>query len=288
MRAGPEPGRESVAIARAIALALAVSALCAAPAEARAQGKRPAPAAPAFDVKALERRLQSGDAAQALMALAAARDAGPAAAGAAPAIEDVLRRGATAPIMKAAIEALGALGQPSSSAPIRPYVWHRMAELRREAARALAATKGSEAVAALREGLRSSDGMVRGLSAAGLGGLGAAEALPDLFAALDRDVTEAAASIGQLCDPAACRRLLGQLGAIGFDVITSGLDPILFRVRPLPEDLLLEIVQRVRNLGTPEAGRYLADVASRWPAGGSPRVKEALAAAVASIPGAGS
>jgi HEAT repeat protein len=271
---------------RALAAALVVSAICAAPGEAHAQRKRAAPAAPAFDVKALEQDLRSGDAARALAALAAARDAGAAAAGAAGAIEELLRRGATAPIMKSAIEALGALGQTTSSATIRPYVRHRAAELRREAARALATTKGPEAIAALREGLRSGDGMVRGLSAAGLGGLGAVEALPDLFTALDRDVTEAAASIGQLCDPAACRKLVERLGAIGFDVITSGLDPILLRAKPLPEDLLLEIVRRVRNLGTPQAGRYLADVASRWPPGASPRVKEALEAAVDAIPGA--
>jgi len=301
MKAHPRPGRKASS-ARALVIALTTAAtvaaaagIAAAPREALAQrkpGKSAAPSSPPLpppvDVKAIERGLQSRDAAEVLAALGAAQSAGAAAAGAARAIEDLLRRGATPPILKAAIQALGALGTASSSAALRPYVQHRAADIRREAARALAATRGPEAVAALREGLRSSDGMVRGLAAAGLGGLGSSEALPDLFTALDRDVTEAAASIGRLCDADACQRLLERLGRVGFDVMTSGIDPMLFRPKPLPEDVQLAIVRRVRDLGTPEAGRYLADVGSRWPAGASPRVKEALAAAVASIPGAGS
>ena len=279
------------------AMLLAVTALTVAPAAAgdtRPRAPRPA-AAPAFDIKALEQRVRGPDPAEVLAALAEARDAGPTAAAAAPIIEDLLRRGATLPIMKAALEALRALAQPSSSPAIRPYIQHRDPDIRREAARALTETRGPDATAALRAALRSNDGMLRGLAAAGLGTVGALEALPDLFLALDRDIPEAATSIGQLCDPKSCRRLLDRMGTIDFAVMTSALDGILLRPPsrpqphsepPLPEDLLLDVVRRVRDLATPEAGRYLADIAARWPASASPRVKSELDAASRAVPAA--
>jgi hypothetical protein len=146
--------------------------------------------------------------------------------------------------------------------------------------KALARTRGPEAVAAFRQGLRSSDAAVRGDSAAGLGALAAVEALPDLLVALDRGVVEAAGAIGELCDPAACGDFTRRLGALPFDVVTSGLEPILFRRPPLSDELLLEVVRQVRALATPEAVRFLAGVRSRGPASGSKGVKRALDAGV--------
>jgi hypothetical protein len=69
--------------------------------------------------------------------------------------------------------------------------------------------------------------------------------------------------------------------------MTSGFDPILFRQKPLPDEALIKIVGRLRELGTPESAKYLADVASRWPAGGSKKVKQAIDSAITSIPGGG-
>jgi hypothetical protein len=173
----------------------------------------------------------------------------------------------------------------SSSAALRPYLRHRSPELRRAAVRNLLKTKGPDAIAGFREGLRSEDGMVRGFSASGLGALGAKEATADLFLALDRGVVEAAGGAGQLCTGADCQKLTRYLGKLPFEVVTSGLDAVLFRTPPLDEALLLDVVTAIRELATPEAGKYLADVASRWPATGSPKVKKALDQAVAMIPG---
>ena len=50
---------------------------------------------------------------------------------------------------------------------------------------------------------------------------------------------------------------------------------------------LLKVVGRLRELGTPDAGRYLGEVEARWPATGSKRVKQAIEGAIASIPGGG-
>jgi HEAT repeat protein len=271
-----------------IAIALIAAVATAQPQPKPANPAKPAkPAAPPADVRGIQEKVKSGDPARVAEGLAAAQAGAAGAAGAAPAIEDLLKKGTTAALAKQAIDALGAIGAQSSSAVIRPYIRHRTPEVRRAAVRALAGTKGPEALAAWREGLRGDDGMVRGFSATGIGNLGAQEALPDLFLALDRNVTEAAAAIGQLCAPADCEKFAGKLGRIGFDVMTSGFDPILFRPTPLPEDALLKIVGRVRELGTPEAGKYLADVSSRWPPNGSKKVKQALDTAVTSIPGGG-
>jgi HEAT repeat protein len=237
-------------------------------------------------VKALQAKL-AGSPQEMVEALVAAQAAGPPAAALAPDIEALVRRGSNGAILETALGALGALGAPSSSAVLRPYVQHRVPAIRRAAVRALVATKGPEAAAAFREGLRSGDGQVRGFSATGLGAIGAADALPDLFLALDRNVPEAAASIGQLCGLEDCKRFTARLGKLGFDVMTSGIEPILFRQPPLAEDALVEIVTAVRDLGTPEARRYLADVGARWPANGSKKVKQTLEGAVAAIPTGG-
>lgn len=252
------------------------------------KGKPPSgPSAPAFDGKAVAEKLGSKDPAVVAEGLALAKAGGAAAASVVPSIEDLLRRGATQAVTKAAIEALGAIGATSSSAVLRSYLRHRTPEVRRAAVRALGGTKGPEAIAAFKEGLRMDDGMVRGFSATGLGNLGAGDALGDLFLALDHNVTEAAAAIGQLCAPADCEKFAEKTGKIGFDVMTSGFDPILFRTPPLPEEAMIKLVGRLRELGTPEAARYLADVKERWPANGSKKVKQALESAVTSIPGGG-
>jgi hypothetical protein len=257
----------------------------------KGSGKPAAAAAPsgmdARAAKAVVEKLVSPDATQVVDGLAAATAAGASGAPVAPAIESILSRGSTIAVSKAAIEALGAIGVSSSSAVLRPYLRHRTPELRRAAARALGSTRGPEAVAAFKEGLRSIDSQVRGFSAIGLGNLGATEALPELFLALDRNVSEAAAAIGQLCAGAECDKFIARLGKEPFDVMTSGIDPILFRSPPFSDEVLIRIVGDIRELGTPEAARYLADVLGRFPASGSKRVRQLIDSAVSALPGGG-
>ena len=253
----------------------------------KAKGKAPVAAGPVLDEKlaqAVVAKLASSDAGEVLEGLIAAQAGGAVGAPLAPAIEALLVRGTTLPLAKAAIETLGAIGAGSSSAALRPYLRHRVPELRRAAARALGSTRGPEALAAFRDGLRSPDAQVRGFSATGLGNLWAEEALPDLFLALDHNVTEAASSIGLLCAVETCEKFLARLGALPLDVMTSGIDPMFFRPKPFPEEKLVDLVGRLRELGSPEAGKYLADVLGRWPVAGSKRVKQSLESAIASLP----
>jgi hypothetical protein len=115
------------------------------------------------------------------------------------------------------------------------------------------------------------------VAATGLGSLRAKEAVGDLFVALDHRVNDAAVSIGELCAPAECESLEGRLGRIPFDIVTSGLDPILFRPpSEVSDDAKVKLIGRVRELGTAEANKFLRDVQARWPETGSERIKKAL------------
>jgi hypothetical protein len=108
----------------------------------------------------------------------------------------------------------------------------------------------------------------------------------DLFVALDHKVAEAAASIGQLCAGNECDRLASKLGGVPFDVVTSGLDQVLFRpASDVSDDVKVKIVGRVRELGTGEANRFLRDVQTKWPGTWSQRVKQAVDQAVLATSG---
>ena len=92
---------------------------------------------------------------------------------------------------------------------------------------------------------------MRGLAATGLGSMKAKDAVSDLFVALDHKVAEAAASIGQLCAGNECDQLAGKLGSVPFDVVTSGLDQVLFRA---PADVSDDI--KVEDRGSRPRARH--------------------------------
>ncbi|MEZ4222418.1 MAG: HEAT repeat domain-containing protein [Polyangiaceae bacterium] len=255
---------------------------------ATAQGKSKA-AASRLDPAKLKAELESRDESRMLAALKHVADAGDAGKPVTPHVEALVRRGASVEVLTLALNVLAGLKQPSSSAAIAPYYRHRVPEVRLAATKALLQTGGPAGIKALRAALRSPDARVRGMAASGLGSLNASEALPDLFAALNHNVGEAATSIGQLCKPVECEKLAGYLGKLPFDVVTSGFDQILFRPeKEMPEEQKIRIVGRLRELGTKDAGNYLADVAERWPKDWSKRVKQAIDAAVKALGGSSS
>jgi hypothetical protein len=82
------------------------------------------------------------------------------------------------------------------------------------------------------------------------------------------------------------RKLSAKL-TLGLDVMTSAFDSILFRPpSEIPDGDKVRIVERVRDLRTLEANKYLRDLKSRWPAGDSPRVRQAIDQAVLVTAGA--
>jgi hypothetical protein len=228
-----------------------------------------------LDVPALKKQL-GGSEEEVIAALGTIGDSGNPAEGV-PLVADVLARGGTPTIVEEALKTAGKLKSPALSPSVAPYVQHRTPEIRRAAARALVKTKGPAAIAALSKGLRSEDASVRGTSATGLGELGAHESIKDLFNAFDHGVAEAAAAIGQLCKPAECEDFAERTGKVGFDVMQTGFDQILFRPSSeISDEDKIKLVGRMRELGTVEVGKYLSDVGERWPKDWSKKVKQAI------------
>lgn len=231
-------------------------------------------------------RLRSGDDARIKDALDEVRTAGRGGATAVAAIVDLLRSGLPAALTQAAIDTLGDTESGAASEVVAWYAHHRNVALRRAAVGALAKTRGAPAINALRAALSDADPTVRGLAATALGDLKVHEAMSDLFAALDRRVDEAAVSIGELCAAKECERLIGKLGALPFDVVTSGLDEVLMRPpAEISDEMKLGIVGRLRELGTAEVNHFLKGVRAKWPPKGSARVRQSIDQAVLATAG---
>jgi hypothetical protein len=99
-------------------------------------------------------------------------------------------------------------------------------------------------------------------------------------------VNEAAVSIGQLCSVEQCEQLASKLGKFPFDVVTGGLDQVLFRPpTDVNDDAKVKIIGRIREQGTIEGNKFLRDVQKRWTAGWSPRVRQAIDQAVLATAG---
>lgn len=272
--------------ARLLVSALLLLSLDASAEKPRARKEPTKEAAPAVDVRPAIQKIKSGDEAQIRAGIDDVRIAGPGGAAAAPAVAEALSLGLSRALTLSAIETLGELDSDAGSAVLAQYATHRSPKLRRAAVKALTRTKGQGAATAFRRALSDPDPVVRATAASGLGAVKAREVVPDLFAALDHRVNEAAAAIGQLCVGEACADLASKLGKLPFDVVVGGLEAVLFRQAPdIADDTKVKIIGRVRELGTMEANKFLKDVQRRWPAGGSPRVRQSLDQAVLATSG---
>jgi len=188
-------------------------------------------------------------------------------------------------VLTRALATAGKLAQPSSTAAVAPYTRHRATELRVAATRALAATGGPGAVTALRGVLHGGDASSRGFAASGLASLKAKEAVPDLFAVLAKDVPEAAGAIGELCTGADCGKFVAELGRLPFDLMQSGLGPMLLRPETeVSEDFKLDLLERLRKLQTEEAHKFLQTIRDAYPDKGNAWVKYGLEQALANKP----
>jgi HEAT repeat protein len=270
---------------RHLIISAALLAAAAAPAPAAAATK-PVPAKPAkpaaptppkskLDLAALQSSLESGDQAQVLAALETIAKSGDPAG--APLVEALLLRGANVTTLSRAIETLGILAQPSSGAALAPYAQHRTPELRRAALRALIATRSPLAGDVLRRALHGNDASQRAIAARGLGELDVRAAVPELFSVLPKDVAEAAQSLGKLCVGAECERFIGMLGKLRFEVMESGIVPLLLRPQAdVADDLKLKLIERLRRMATQPANQLLQTALAKFPADGSPKVKQGL------------
>jgi len=257
---------------------LAVIGLCVAtlvPTGALAAPPAKPSARPALNLEGTKKALESGDEARALAALDELEQA--ADSRAAPLVEALLSRGANSKLLLRAIAVAGTLGAQSSSSALAPYVKHRAPEVRHAAAQSLARTKGSVAISALRDALRSSDPELRGSAAKGLGTLGAKEAVPDLFVVLPKDVPEAAGALGLLCRGAECQRFVGLLGKLPFDVMESGFLPLLLRTdADAADSAKLHLIEQLRRMATQKSSALLATALASYPESGNQKIRAAI------------
>jgi hypothetical protein len=252
-------------------------------AEKKVPSKETAKATPHADLGPLEKKL-AGNEDEVIAALQSIAESG--STEAAPLVGALLARGGTPKVLEEALKTASKLQTESLSPAIAPYVQHRTEAIRHAAVRTLLKTKGAVAVDALRKGLRSSDAVVRGTAATGLGALGAKAALPDLFRAFDHGVAEAGAALGQLCIPKECEEYAERTGKVAFDVMVTGFDQILFRPpSDIPDEEKIRLIGRMREMGTPEVGKYLADVGERWPKEWNAKVKQVIESAAHAIGG---
>jgi HEAT repeat protein len=267
-------------IISAALLAFAIAPAAGAPKSAPAKPSKPgatAAAAPKskLDLPALQKSLESGDQAQVLAALETIAKSGDPTG--APLVEALLGRGADVTTVSRAIETLGILAQPSSGAALAPYAQHRTPELRRAALRALIATRSPLAGDVLRRALHGNDASQRAIAARGLGELDVRAAVPELFSVLPKDVAEAAQSLGRLCVGGECERFIGLLGKLRFEVMESGIVPLLLRPQAdVGDDLKLKLIERLRRMATQPANQLLQTALAKFPADGSPKVKQGL------------
>ncbi len=271
----PVRNPRTLLIGTALALAATSSTLAAAPPAGAKAAPQPGPARPKLDAAALKKQLESGDEAQVLAGLDAIQHSGDPSL--APLVEAVLSRGASVAVLSRAIDTLGILAQPSSGAALAPYAQHRTPELRRAALRALIATRSPVAGTVLRRALHGNDPGQRAIAARGLGELGVRAAVPELFTVLSKDVAEAAQALGLLCVAQECERLAGLLGKLRFEVMESAIVPLLLRpAADVSDELKLRVIERVRRMATAATNQLLQTALAKFPADGSPRVKQGL------------
>jgi HEAT repeat protein len=249
-----------------------------------AKGDAPAKAPAAQLAATTLSKLKSQDPAQIREALDDARLVGAKATPAVPLVASLLNAGLPYPLAQSAIDTLGDIGSADGLAALLPYAHHRDPKVRRAAVRATARVAGASnalALTTLTGALSDPDIQVRAAAATGLGSLKSKSAVKDLFLALHHRIYEAAVSIGQVCDPQDCDALVAELGAIPFDVITTGFDAMLFRPNnEVSEAAKVALVVRMRDVGTRDANKFLRGIQGRWPKNGSEKVKRELDAAV--------
>jgi HEAT repeat protein len=181
-----------------------------------------------------------------------------------PLLAERIKQGLPPDLLALAVDTLGVLAKPEAGEVLFMLATHRRPEIRQKAVEAIVACgpEGSDAV--LIAALEDQSPDVRAAAAMGLGEIGAQTGTRALFHALDKNVLEASAALGQLVRPAEVERVLGYVGQLPFDVITPALTELIAR-DDMPEEKKLEVIGHIAELATPEAGAFLQHLAESLP-----------------------
>ncbi|RLB45920.1 MAG: hypothetical protein DRJ42_28875 [Deltaproteobacteria bacterium] len=175
-----------------------------------------------------------------------------------------IMKGLPPELLETAVDTLTVLGRPEAGDVLFVLASHRRAEIRARAVAGIISCRPEGASSALQSALSDLDPHVRSAAAVGLGQIEAAGATDALFHALDRNILEAATSLGQLVAAGEVARVLGYLGQVPLDVVTPALSEIIAREN-MEQETKLEVLGRIAELATPDARQFLVDMAESVP-----------------------
>ncbi len=183
-------------------------------------------------------------------------------------ISAVLLHGAEPRVAAFGLHSLAAMARPEGSDVVLRFLEHRRPGLRRHAVAAAVAIGGRSMTRALERRLGDPDPDVRGDAATGLGEIGDANSLTQLWLAFERDLESSLHAEGSALLRAAARsiarigygtdvdRLIGYLRRAPFRTLTDAFLVTLQRDAINPQ-LKLRVVNAIGNLATPEAREFL-------------------------------
>ncbi len=147
-------------------------------------------------------------------------------------------------VLDLVVTKLGILGRPEAIDELSSLLRHRRATVRLRAVTSLSQIRDPRTRSLIESGLRDSDNGVRAEAARALGRINARGSLALLQRAFERNIPEAAESIGALGDAAAADRLLESVGHAPLSVLLPGFRRFLDR-RDLLDPVKLRIVEQL-------------------------------------------
>ena len=219
----------------------AIAALAPAPAQPRPPAPANAAARP-LTLREATQRLQSADPDEITEGVDALTRIGTAEA--VPPLVTLARSGLPDDLLDLVVTKLGILGRPEAIEELGSLMRHRRAAVRQRAVTSLSQIRDERSRPLIESGLRDSDQSVRAEAARALGRINARASLALLQRAFERNIPEAAESIGALGDAAAADRLLESVGRSPLSVLLPGFRRFLDR-RDLPDPVKLRIVEQL-------------------------------------------
>ena len=272
--------RSRVAVSASLCALASLGATAVSPSALAAPAKK-APVSAGLSLEDLSKMLASQDSDELRMAIESAASLGK--ANVAPLLIERVRDGLPPDLLKAAIEALLAVGDARAAELFAELGHHRRAAVRANALVALSIMHPANAEAELIKGLSDHDASVRKTAAEGLGQIGTKLALPALFRALEHDVDGAAAAIGKLAEASTVPRVTAYFGRTSFLNLAPILDAVFMR-RTIAENVRVDLAETIIKHGTTEARAYMEGLAPRLPADTPPRLRKVVSETLLRMP----
>jgi HEAT repeat protein len=178
---------------------------------------------------------------------------------------DLLSVGGPPGRLEAALDALGALGDPRAIDPLELYAGNHSADVRRHAVKALAAVKDEHVVPALTAALGDSAPDVRAAAADALAARKETKAAPRLLALVKRNDAGAAPALGLLATPDLVPQLAELQGTVDDNVVASALGEYVKR-DDVADGLRVDVVRTIGHLSGAAATTALVEYVASVPA----------------------